>query len=563
MARRGSTRLTSKTSSFHINNAMPMKPQPQTSDDIISRIAALAPSGAVSAPAVLQQLQAATQELIAIFKAQGRLDQSPVALAMNRTVDLHREAAQARLRGRRVLVTGGAGCVGSRLIPLLIELGAGEITIVDIAEERGSRIEQTKGLAPISYKVDIRDAAALHAVFAEVKPQVVFHLAGIREPGRAEAVVREAIETNVFGTRNVIDACLHHGVADAIYSSTGKCFAYVSDHVYTGSKKLAEAQWVVAARRSPSTRFSCTRFTHIIENGVIAQDIVHGIANGLVGLHGPDRHFNIQNLRQATHLLVNALALAGQTPADGFWSAVDLGWPANTLELALYHIDRSGTPAAVSFLGVPKGYDDAFFRGQYCWSGESEYHPLINALEAPTCFGDSTGTMAGARVQPFSDAALAAGLDRLERTLREATLDAGHAKDALSKAVAGLAEATFAAADLSRLVDVLWWGTAPAWAGTKGSEAARFWLVIGLLTDAVVEGLSQVRAPISMQTRQKLQDVAQTLSQIDRLANKAQRVNALLARSLSLPYENTYPPINPILRAIDCGDSNALPEPLT
>ena len=563
MARRGSTRLTSKTPTFHINNAMPMKPQPQTSDDIISRIAALAPSGAVSAPAVLQQLQAATQELIAIFKAQGRLDQSPVALAMNRTVDLHREAAQARLRGRRVLVTGGAGCVGSRLIPLLIELGAGEITIVDIAEERGSRIEQTKGLAPISYKVDIRDAAALHAVFAEVKPQVVFHLAGIREPGRAEAVVREAIETNVFGTRNVIDACLHHGVADAIYSSTGKCFAYVSDHVYTGSKKLAEAQWVVAARRSPSTRFSCTRFTHIIENGVVAQDIVHGIANGLVGLHGPDRHFNIQNLRQATHLLVNALALAGQTPADGFWSAVDLGWPANTLELALYHIDRSGTPAAVSFLGVPKGYDDAFFRGQYCWSGESEYHPLINALEAPTCFGDSTGTMAGARVQPFSDAALAAGLDRLERTLREATLDAGHAKDALSKAVAGLAEATFAAADLSRLVDVLWWGTAPAWAGTKGSEAARFWLVIGLLTDAVVEGLSQVRAPISMQTRQKLQDVAQTLSQIDRLANKAQRVNALLARSLSLPYENTYPPINPILRAIDCGDSNALPEPLT
>ena len=540
-----------------------MKPQPQTSDDIISRIAALAPSGAVSAPAVLQQLQAATQELIALFKAEGRLDQSPVALAMNRTVDLHREAAQARLRGRRVLVTGGAGCVGSRLIPLLVELGASEITIIDIAEERGPRIEQTKRPSPTSYQVDIRDAAALHAVFEEVKPQVVFHLAGIREPGRAEAVVREAIETNVFGTRNVIDACLHHGVEDAIYSSTGKCFAYVSDHVYTGSKKLAEAQWVAAARRSPSTRFRCARFTHIIENGVVTQDIVHGIAHGLVGLHGPDRHFNIQNLRQATHLLVNALALAGQTPADGFWSAVDLGWPVNALELALYNIDRSGTPAAIFFLGVPKGYDDAFFRGQYCWSGESEYHPLINALEAPTGFGDSTGTMVGARVQPFSAAALAAGLDRLERTLHEATLDAGHAKEALSTAVAGLAEATFAAADLSRLVDVLWWGTAPAWAGAKASEAARFWLVIGLLTDAVVKGLSQARTPISVQTRQKLQDVAQTLSQIDRLANKAKRVTALLATSLALPYENTHPPINLILRAIDCGDSNALPEPLT
>lgn len=514
---------------------MTVEQHSHSSEDVIGRIASLAPPGTALTPAILDQLGVATQELIAIFKAEGKLDRSPVALAMSRTVDLHREAAEARLKGRRVLVTGGAGCVGSRLIPLLADLGAAEIAIVDIAEQDGTACERANGVRPAMYKVDVRDAPALDAVLAKVKPHVVFHLAGIREPGRAEAVVREAIETNVFGTRNVIDACLHHGVEDAVYSSTGKCFAYVSDHVYTGSKKLAEAQWVVAARRSPSTRFRCTRFTHVMENGVVARDIAQGIADGLVGLHGPDRHFNIQNLRQATHLLVNALALADQTPADGFWAAVDLGWPVNTLELALYNIHRSGVPAAVCFLGVPKGYDEAFFRGQFCWSGEIEYHPLINALEALAGFCDSTGTMVGARVQPFSDAALAVELEKLDRALGQVPRDAVDAKEALIEAVTGLARAVFAAADPSRLVDILWSGAAPAWAGAGGSEARRFGVVIGLLTDAVVRGLRQSPMPVAMTTREKLEDVSSTLSHIDSFASRAESVKALLAVDRQAP----------------------------
>ncbi|MDB5928377.1 MAG: hypothetical protein JWR60_84 [Polaromonas sp.] len=519
------------------------QPLPASADHLIRQIAALAPAGLPASPTVVEQLRVITQQLIDTFKADGKLDHSPMALAMNRTVDLHREAAQMRLKGARVLITGGAGCVGSALIPLLLELGARDIVIVDIAEDAGS------GAAPgepagagntAVFRVDIRDVEGLDAVFSRVRPQVVFHLASIREPGRAEAVVREAIETNVFGTRNVIQACLRHGVEDAIYSSTGKCFAYVTDHVYTGSKKLAEAQWVAAARRSPSTRFRCTRFTHVLENGVVTHDIMSGIASGLVGLHGPDRYFNIQNLRQATHLLVNALALARQTPADGFWSAVDLGWPVNTLELALYNIQRSGQPVALYFLGVPKGYDEAFFRGQFCWDGETPYHPLLNALEAHASFEDSSGTMVGARVQPFSEAALAAELDRLESALSDAMGDVGDVKNALIEAVAGLAGAIFGAADMERLIDVLWWGSAPVCAGANASEARRFKLVIRLLTDAVLAGLAHLHGALPAQSRKKLLDVAQTLAQVDSLSVQAHKLSALLAkqgqlRLMSLP----------------------------
>jgi len=505
-----------------------------TSDDIVCQIATLAPPGTPITPAIAKQLQDATQALIAVFKADGKLDQSPMALAMKRTVDLHREAAEKRLKGRRVLVTGGAGCVGSHLIPLLFELGAMEIAIADIAVRSDSTGpgEATGGSSPngqlAAYQVDVRDTAALDAVFAQVKPDIVFHLASIREPGRAEAVVREAIETNVFGARNVISACLRHGVEDAIYSSTGKCFAYVSDHVYTGSKKLAEAQWAAAARRSDSTRFRCTRFTHVMENGVVTQDILDGIASGRVGLHGPDRYFNIQNLGQAGHLLVNALALADQTPADGFWSAVDLGWPVNTLELALYHIERSDKLTALHFLGVPKGYDEAFFRGQFCWGGEIAYHPLINALETPSGFGDRSGTMVGARVQPFSEDALAVELDMLNKALGDNTLDVFAVKEALVQAVAGLARSIFAAASLPRLVDVLWSGAAPAWAGTSACEAKHFERVIRLLTDTVVAKLRQATGPMSMETRQKLREVSQTLSQIPSLAAQSRSLATLL-----------------------------------
>ena len=500
-----------------------------TSHEIIDQIVALAPFGLISTPAGHDQLRAATQELIVLFKAEGRLDQNPAALALNRTVDLHTEAAMARLKGRRVLVTGGAGCVGSRLIPLIASLGAGEIALVDIADDSSTpdELAHVKGLT--TYQVDIRNTDALDAVFASFKPEIVFHLAGIREPGRAEAVVRDAIETNVFGTGHVVEACRKYGVEDAVYASTGKCFAYISDHVYTASKKLAEAQWVVAARNCKTTRFRCTRFTHIMENGLVAHDIVKGMADGLVSLHGPDRYFNIQNLRQATHLLVNALALAEQTPVDGFWAAVDLGWPVNTLELALYSIDRHDSQAAVCFMGVPKGYDEAFFRGQFPWNGESQYHPLINALEAPGAFSDSTGTMVGAQVQAFSEPALGIELRKLKAKLRDRAIDMAGMKGALVNAVVGFTRSVFNEADLACLVEVLSSGAAPEWAGPRASEAERFWLLISLLTDAVIAQARRMPGGITAQHRQKLLEVGKTLATIDKLKFQAKSLCALLA----------------------------------
>ncbi|MXP65114.1 NAD-dependent epimerase/dehydratase family protein [Roseomonas sp. M0104] len=459
-------------------------------------------------------LRRATRALIRSMQKEGRLAESPMQLALTRTVELHHAAAEQRLRGKRVLVTGGSGCVGSRLRQLLAGFGPATLINLDIAPHEG----EGRWL-----QADIRDAAMLDAAFRAARPEVVFHLASIREPGKAELVVQEAVDTNVFGTANVIAACRRHGVGHAVYSSTGKCYAYLTDHVYTASKKLAELQWMAAAREGGETSFAMTRFTHVLENGIVSRDIAAGIAQGMVGLHGPDRHFNIQNLRQATHLLVNALALAGTQAPDSFWSAVDLGWPVNTLELALFEIVRSGRDVGVRFLGIPKGYDESFFRGQFDWSGACDYHPLVNALEAPTVVNDSTGTMIGARIAPCPEAALQQALDRLHTRLRSAETDAA-LKEALLQSVSGVTEAVFRGVSPGHLLDILWWGAAPGWieAGTT-----RFRPIMTMLADLLLPLLSQPGLHWDSSAHGKLQDIAATFAGIPGLGSRAERFQAV------------------------------------
>ncbi|ONG47875.1 hypothetical protein BKE38_22515, partial [Pseudoroseomonas deserti] len=466
-------------------------------------------------PATLAALQAGTAALADALRGEGRLQEDPLALALSRSVELQAEAVARRLRGRRVLVTGGSGCVGTRLRRLIAGFEPAALVNLDRVPHRGEGI-WARG--------DIRNPEEVTDIFAATRPEVVFHLASIREPGMAERVVREAIETNVYGTRNVIEACHRAGVAQAVYSSTGKCYAYLTDHVYTASKKLAEAQWMAAARAEGPTLFAMTRFTHVLENGVVAREIAEGIATGLVGLHGPDRHFNVQNLRQATHLLLNALALAGQQAPDSFWSAVDLGWPVNTLELALHQIAASGRPVGLRFLGVPCGYDESFFRGQFDWSERHDYHPLINALEAPTQFADRSGTMIGARVATCPPAALQAALDRLRGSLATTQEDC-LAKRALLEAVREVAAASLAGFCPRRLLEILWWGAAPEWAGDT-AQMLRFRPIITVFAEALLPALEAPAAAQEPALQARLAALAGSLAAISGMEALAGRFAA-------------------------------------
>ena len=89
-------------------------------------------------------------------------------------------------------------------------------------------------------QADVASWASLDAVFAAVRPDVVFHLAAQRDPGLAERASHLTVSTNVLGTRNVVQACERHGVAELSYASSGKALRPYSREVYTAAKRAGE-----------------------------------------------------------------------------------------------------------------------------------------------------------------------------------------------------------------------------------------------------------------------------------------------------------------------------------
>ena len=96
-------------------------------------------------------------------------------------------------------------------------------------------------------QADIRDGDQLAAVFDRVRCDVVFHVAGQRDPGLAEHEVHRTVTTNVLGTGNVISAAASFGVPHVIFASTGKALRPYSGEVYTASKRVAE--WLLGGPR--------------------------------------------------------------------------------------------------------------------------------------------------------------------------------------------------------------------------------------------------------------------------------------------------------------------------
>src|SRR5208282_5658365 len=128
-------------------------------------------------------------------------------------------------------------------------------------------------------RADIRDPRGLAAVFAGVRPDVVFHLAAQRDPGLAEREVHRTVTTNVLGTRNVIAAAEEALVSRLVFASTGKALRPYSREVYTASKRAAE--WLVAdAARRGTVTCAAARFTHVIDNSIIHQRLLRWCDGG-------------------------------------------------------------------------------------------------------------------------------------------------------------------------------------------------------------------------------------------------------------------------------------------
>ncbi len=122
----------------------------------------------------------------------------------------------------RVLVTGGAGFIGSHLVDALV--GAEhEVAVVDnLSSGRRENLASSLTSSKVAFfQVDIEDKAELDRVFERFRPKVVYHLAAQTSVRRSTERPGEDAAVNVVGSVNVLDACVHHGVKKVVYASSG------------------------------------------------------------------------------------------------------------------------------------------------------------------------------------------------------------------------------------------------------------------------------------------------------------------------------------------------------
>ena len=295
-----------------------------------------------------------------------------------------------RLGGATVLVTGGTGCIGSTLMAQLARRRPGRLVSVSLGGMTGWPRQ-----ASAEYLVgDVTDRARMDDVIAQVRPDVIFHVAAQRSPALAEVAVHRTVSTNVLGSRNVLAAAAAAGVPQVVCASTGKALRPYSPEIYTASKRAAEWTASVTAA-SGALLVSAARFTHVVDNSIIYErllDWADAGAGGSVGtdpstgeaavvrLHSSSIAFYVQSALESAQLLL--IACVGARPREFRVHAItDLGWPVSLIDVTLGVLasKQSRTPVYIS--GYDPGYEEVPFPGLYAPATAGDVSPLLNAFE--------------------------------------------------------------------------------------------------------------------------------------------------------------------------------------
>ena len=513
--------------------------------EIIDRIQQLVPPGSPEPkdPEILAALQTLTAQLIKAYQADGQLESEPFSDVRDRTIHLYASAVKSKIKGKTILITGGEGCVGKFLIEKLLELGATNIISVDKARcqnpEENLPLFNREG-AVTFYAADIRNFEALKHIFEVEKPALIFHLAAQRQPGLAEVQIRETVTTSLLGIQNVIQLCEEYSAENCVFSSTGKTSRYFTTEVYASSKKLAEWQFSKAAQEGDVT-YGMVRFTHMLENSLFCEQMSKKAQQSTtVNVHAPHRYVTAQNLIEAVHLLLNALIVS--VPGKLKFVAVrNLGWPTETLEVALYKILESGKNLPIYFQGLLPGYEEPFFLGQFDWSKPTDIHLLINVLEDPFRIVDDSGDMVSAELAPFSLRVLDKQVSNLASLITDPDFPEVQIKQALVTAAKEVIASSFAWTSAEDLLKILNWGINPKKLQGYGTEIADYSEIIELLLQGMYGRLNQDVLNSAGVTTDEFDELVESLSTVDSIQAEVGYLRSVLRylREFVLPAQFT------------------------
>jgi FlaA1/EpsC-like NDP-sugar epimerase len=252
---------------------------------------------------------------------------------------------------RRVLVTGAGGSIGGELVRQIAGFAPTQLTLFDQSEFLLYQIDrEVAALAPDvprrALLGDVRDRRRLDQVFAEERPELVFHAAALKHVPLAETNPLEAIRTNIEGTRHVAEACLAVGVAQMLLISTDKAVAPSS--VMGAGKRTAElicqALDRVSAAAGRGCRFVAVRFGNVLGStgSVVPLFQQQLAAGGPLTVTDRDMTRYFMTTREAVELVLQAAALARRQPRPGNVLMLDMGEPVRILDLARQMIRLAG-----------------------------------------------------------------------------------------------------------------------------------------------------------------------------------------------------------------------------
>ncbi|MFL5337751.1 MAG: polysaccharide biosynthesis protein [Geminicoccaceae bacterium] len=316
--------------------------------------------------------------------ADGHIELRPVAVEEllgrpEALLHLDHAAIASLIEGRRVLVTGAGGSIGSELVRQIARLRPARLVLVDSGELNLYTIDyETNDNAPYlsrrSVLCNVRDRDVVMRLFDEERPELVFHAAALKHVPLVELNPTEGIRTNVIGTRNIADAALQYGAMAFVEVSSDK--AVNPTNVMGASKRLAElyvqaldVSQIGAKRRGsesnsdqPRTRFMTVRFGNVLGSSgsvipLFERQLERG---GPITITHPEIERYFMTIREAVELILQASAHSvGQDDERGLIFVLDMGKPIRIMDVARQMIRLSGLDpdrdVKISIVGLRPG----------------------------------------------------------------------------------------------------------------------------------------------------------------------------------------------------------------
>ncbi|MEJ6788915.1 nucleoside-diphosphate sugar epimerase/dehydratase [Brevundimonas sp. BR2-1] len=265
--------------------------------------------------------------------------------------------------GRRVMVTGAGGSIGSEICRQLIVLGCSHLSMVDHSEFLLFEIDRELGRSKTATErravlANVRDAERMAAIVRSERPDIIFHAAALKHVGLVESNPAEGVLTNVLGTWNVMQAAMSNAVSQFVLISTDKAVA--PTNVMGATKRLAENLLDLAP--AGATQMTAVRFGNVLGSAgsvvpIFRDQIARG---GPVTVTHPEVNRFFMTIPEAVELVLHSAAISNPGPTTRPRKfLLEMGEPVKIVDLARQMIELSGkapgADIAIEFTGLTPG----------------------------------------------------------------------------------------------------------------------------------------------------------------------------------------------------------------